>query len=104
MTANHVARVEWKCPRCSATPDGGCKGTKKTIEPIHRNRDCMGFVCECSGDTVSTHGESANDPCPSATCHHCGWGGTFPPLPFKLTGWAKKARDAGWRPPEGWSP
>lgn len=67
----------------------------------------MGFICECENQESfddEEHGQFVRSQCKTATCYCCGWGGTFPPLPVKLTGWAKKAWDAGWRPPPGWQP
>lgn len=98
-------KVKWACPRCGATP-AGCKGAKKTIPLVegHHLNTCMGFICECTHEIGENHGEDISDACHHALCYHCGWGGTFPPLLFKLTGWAKKAWDAGWRPPAGWQP
>ena len=66
--------------------------------------DCEGFICECDSDDAD-HDEA--HPCPEARCYHCGWEGVFPPPsydPKKLTGWARTAYAAGWRPPVGWVP
>jgi len=49
---------------------GACQNAKSSC----------GFVCECTGDGQSEqrdHG-SEHNACPVASCHHCGWEGTFP--------------------------
>lgn len=93
----------WKCPKCTAQHDkcgkGDCMGGV--------GRKCGGLVCECECSTDDEHGLTHDDPCPYASCYHCGWGGTIPsPMfnPAKLKGWAKKAYDSGWKPPAGWTP
>lgn len=60
----------------------------------------MGFICDCEEDTGPDHGMTLSDTCPTATCYHCGWSGTFPPKPKGLQAWEKKALDAGWTMPE----
>jgi hypothetical protein len=57
----------------------------------------------CDGDTPPEHGEHLGAQCPEAYCYHCGWGGHFPPTPKKAPSWAKKAMEAGWHPPQGWT-
>lgn len=94
-----MSEVEWRCPACEAPAN---KHGKMPMAICKRSSSCMGFICECEDDTGEGHGESLDERCPNATCYHCGWGGTFPPQPMKLTGWEKKAWDAGWRPPAGW--
>jgi len=97
--------VEWKCPKCGATPDAHGKGDCGRDHPDRglAYRHCMGFLCECAGDSKPPHGESPADPCYEARCYHCGWAGTFPPPPRALKPWEKKALAAGWIPPEGWA-
>lgn len=98
-----MAKVKWACPKCGSSPDvHGKGGTSKCQYTDGQPGHCYGFVCECDGD--ADHGNTVDDPCTTANCYHCGWGGTFPVPDFKLTGWAKKAWDAGWRPPKGWTP
>jgi hypothetical protein len=96
-------KIEFKCPKCQAPPnDHGKGGPEKCNDRHGRSQDsgCMGFICECDNDGSEGHGESFEDPCPSANCYHCGWGGTFPTKPKGLQAWEKKALDAGWTPPE----
>lgn len=101
----NMSKAEWKCPRCEA-PANACGKDKPHLFNGHvcNEKHCSGFLCECDHDTAESHGETADDPCKNANCYHCGWGGEFPLPPFKLKGWAKKAWDAGWRPPAGWTP
>jgi len=96
MTAAVVDKVKWACPSCGAKPGRHGKGECRSP-----GEGCGGFCCECCFDTDKQHGQSLADPCYEARCYHCGWEGHFPPLPKKLTGWHKKAWDAGWRPPKG---
>ena len=91
-----MEKIKFECPKCGATPNEHGKGDC-------RNRYCMGFVCECDGDTAETHGDSYSDPCPNANCDHCGWFGKFPKPPGKILPWEKKALEAGWTPPVGWN-
>ena len=97
-------KIKWACPKCGAPPnDHGKGGADACRDELSRHsRDCAGFLCECEDSfTAESHGESADDPCESAVCHHCGWEGTFPvPAidPKKLRGWKKTAWEAGWRP------
>lgn len=93
-----MANIKWACPKCGAKPDIHSKKCSS------HNGCCLGFVCECDDSQDGEHGETHDDPCKFANCYCCGWGGTFPVPDFKLTGWAKKAWDAGWRPPKGWTP
>lgn len=102
-----MADVKWACPRCACEPGKHGKGGRAAC--LSGDQMCYGFVCECDdngveGTDTEAHGQSLDDQCHWATCHHCGWAGVFPPAPFKLTGWAKKAWAAGWRPPAGWQP
>lgn len=98
--ANIADPVAWACPKCGAT---------------EKSEDQ--FVCECDEDAAcrvdpiaskkiaaKDHGVSHANPCRSANCYACGWGGTFPPRPRGLPSWARKALDAGWTPPKGWTP
>lgn len=98
--------MEWKCPKCGADPDG--HGTKGPAKKVCRDRNCMGFICECDPDVSTSgdadHGQTLAKACKGANCHCCGWGGTFPKLPGKMPAWAKTALAAGWTPPEGWQP
>lgn len=95
--------IEWKCPKCSAPADKhGKGGAEKCKERRHERSQCQGFLCMCDYDSDSdsaTHGTSFTEPCPDATCFHCGWSGTFPVKPKNLQTWEKKALDAGWAPP-----
>lgn len=108
MSVPEIETIEWKCPRCGATPEGhahldedsryACKGRG------FGGNDCMGFICECEGPASDNeaHGTTHGQPCENATCYHCGWVGTFPQRPKKIQAWEKKALDAGWQPPKGW--
>ena len=88
--------VEWKCPRCGATPEAH---GKKLPDPLCRgSRECRGFLCECEVDTKE-HGTSLADVCAQANCYHCGWGGVFPSKPKRAAPWEVKALQAGWTPP-----
>lgn len=78
--------MNWKCPKCGATPDSHGKGKCEYTQG--GSGSCYGFVCECDNDRCEA---TDSDPCPAANCYHCGWGGTFPPPPIKLKGWAKTA-------------
>lgn len=95
-------KTKWACPKCGA--DANEHGDKKKSICGDSRGGCMGFICECESDTDSDHGDSPATACPNANCYHCGWGGTFPPAPLNLKGWAKTAWAAGWRPPAGWQP
>lgn len=83
---------EWKCPKCGATAD---KHGKKCDD----SQRCLGFICECDHDTDEEHGETLADPCESANCYCCGWGGTHPKQPKGAATWEKKALTEGWTPP-----
>lgn len=101
-------KVEWACPKCGAEPEKHGKGGKEKCLSEYETT-CYGFVCECldngvEGADTEEHGTALADPCRWAACHHCGWGGTFPPRPKRLPPWARKALDAGWSPPKGWAP
>lgn len=98
-----VSAVPWACPGCGAKYDGHGKGECQSLTQSGGG-NCGGFICECDFETTDGHGDTPEDPCGHARCHHCEWAGTFPPLPYKLKGWAKKAWDEGWRPPAGWQP
>ena len=102
MTAR---KVKWACPKCQATPNKHGKGGADKCADPDTHGTCMGFICEC--DSNEEHGDTPENPCPNAVCYHCGWFGEFPVPSFdssKLKGWAKKAYEAGWRPPVGWKP
>lgn len=96
-------KVEWNCPRCGAKPNE-CGRPEKAERGVCGGKHCMGFLCNCDGDTPPEHGETYDHPCTEAGCGHCGWGGTFPKMPGKWPTWTKKALAAGWTPPEGWQP
>lgn len=91
--------IEFKCPKCGAKPDEHGKGGQ---DKCRSYRDqCSGFICECEDDDGSeNHGQSFEDICTTALCHHCGWHGKFPVKPKGLSPWEKKALDEGWVPPE----
>lgn len=96
-----MSNIEWKCPKCGATANS-CG--KEIDDPLCGGSSCTGFICECDTDTDDEHGNHWTNPCPNANCYHCGWGGSFPKKPGKMPPWAKKALEAGWKPPEGWQP
>lgn len=93
-------RAEWKCPKCGAGAGDHGRGECVT----DRGMGCEGLICECDDHGSKDHGEHPNNPCPNANCYHCGWGGTLPVPEYKFKGWAKKAWEAGWRPPADWEP
>lgn len=68
---------KFKCPKCGAKPGEHGKGGPEACHETSREQ-CQGVICECADEGVKTHGEVASDPCPSANCYHCGWGGTLP--------------------------
>jgi hypothetical protein len=79
--------VEWACPKCGANESSD-----------------LAFICECERDfdedeVDGEHGISYVNPCPSANCYACGWGGKFPKLPLGLKAWEKTALAAGWTMP-----
>lgn len=94
--------IEWKCPKCGAKAHEHGPNRKERCEYNPGGKECEGFLCECSDEGGEQHGLTHADPCPEANCYCCGWGGTFP-LPAKAKGWEKKALEAGWTPPEGWT-
>lgn len=96
-------RIKWACPKCGATPDEHGKGGIAKCENPAFEGAGYGFLCDCDGMTSKVHGETLTDRCESASCGHCGWSGTFPPLPKKLAAWEKKALEAGWTPPPGFT-
>lgn len=107
-------KVKWACPSCGAREHKHGEGGADACEDMHAPASgCEGFICECielsSYDTraeAKDHGQPSN-PCGNARCYHCGWEGEFPVptyCPAALKGWARKAWDAGWRPPVGWKP
>lgn len=105
MAATVKVRVPWACPKCGAEAnEHGKGGEDKCAHMQHNGRGagaCMGFICNCDGDTGPDHGEIYDDPCDEALCYHCGWGGTFPKPLKGLQAWEKKAIEAGWSmPPE----
>ena len=107
-TTKRTARgtqIKWACPECGMDHTGKHKISLKKPEckdGLRPVKGCGGFVCECEDSTPKDHGDSLEKPCPYAVCYHCGYAGQFPPLPRKLTGWEKKAAEAGWTPPGGW--
>jgi len=73
---------KWECPRCGA-PWGkhGRSGFKKCKSPHKKTEGCSGLVCECKPTSLvymQSHGETQENPCPTARCCHCGWAGTMP--------------------------
>ena len=109
----------WKCPKCTAPPNDHGRGGADLCKSRGSSSYCEGFLCGCNdvlldGDfateertsiTADDYGNTLDNPCRNATCHHCGWAGTFPVgavNPDKLRGWAKTAWANGWRPPAGW--
>lgn len=107
MAKSKQKKIKWACPSCGATASKHGKGGKSAC--IAGNQlGCDGFLCECDDvcGSAKGHGESHDNPCVNAVCYHCGWAGVFPvPLfdPKKLKGWAKKAYEAGWKPPSDWT-
>lgn len=106
-----MTTIPWKCPRCDAGPNTRGKGGRDACDELSGSgrytRECQGFLCLCEESTSESHGDTLDDPCPNAVCHHCGWSSSFPVGPFnpaKLKGWAKTAWSEGWRPPQGWVP
>ncbi len=91
--------VAWACPKCGADANVHGKGGDDKCQ-YGTQVDCPGFLCECDEDTGEDHGNTFADPCTSANCYHCGWGGTFPIKPKGMQAWEKKALDAGWSMPE----
>ena len=95
--------MKWACPKCGAAANEHGKGGAGDCKDWRPGRSyCNGFLCECDGDTGTTHGESLAEPCPDARCYHCNWAGEFPKPPAKAQAWEKKALAAGWTPPKGW--
>lgn len=99
MTDKTIA-IPWACPKCGAKAnEHGKGGFDKCLARVCRAESaCQGFLCECDRDTAPEHGQTFTDPCPNATCFHCGFGGTVPQKPKGLQAWEKKALDAGWTP------
>jgi hypothetical protein len=95
-TKADAPKIEFKCPKCGASPNG-CPKKPKISCMSHGS--CLGFICECTKEGPE-HGASFTDVCREANCYHCGWGGTFPVKPKGLQAWEKKALDAGWSPPD----
>jgi hypothetical protein len=93
------ARFKWACPKCGA--GAGAHGTKpgELCDGDENGPACQGLICECEEDCAEDHGETFDDPCKSASCYHCGWGGTVPKKPKGLQAWEKTALAAGWSPP-----
>lgn len=105
-----VSVISWECPNCGAAYNkcGRIKGVKprngfRVDDLDHVQGSCEGLICECEFDTTEEHGTVHSDPCKTANCYHCGWGGTMPPRPKNLKPWERKAIDAGWSPPKGWN-
>ena len=101
---------EFKCPECSAPPHKCGKGGASRC--LNRG-NCEGLLCECddsddieSDTNADDHGQSESNPCESANCYHCGWGGRLPPSADtkRWPPWAKTALKEKWRPPSGWQP
>lgn len=75
------ALIPWKCPKCGADADvHGKGGLDKCEDTIGRSvSNCRGLLCECDLErTGDDHGQSHDNPCPNAVCHHCTWYGTMP--------------------------
>lgn len=70
-----MSEEKWACPKCGA--DANEHGKGECMARSGGAGACMGFICECEGDSDDKHGTEA-EPCPLATCYHCGWGGQFP--------------------------
>lgn len=90
----------FRCPKCGAEPQKHGKG-----RCLNGDRECDGLICECMADEFPDsehpdHGESFTNPCATANCYHCGWGGTVPAKPKGLQAWERKALEAGWTPPD----
>jgi hypothetical protein len=94
----------WACPNCGAKAH---KRGRKNARPLNgfsrEDLESCGNTGQCEG-LLCGHGKSFDNPCPEANCYHCGWGGSLPVRPKKLPTWAKKALDAGFPPPKGWTP
>jgi hypothetical protein len=75
-------KVPWKCPACGAP--AGEHGSGECLRGFGGDsKFCDGFICECDDDGTAGHGETSDDPCHSANCQHCGWGGVMPKDAFK---------------------
>lgn len=98
----------WRCPKCDAPAGRHGRGGNGKCKSYPRWRTiCEGLICECDDQGTKSHGLSFGDRCENAVCNHCGWVGALPIAVLdgkKLKGWAKKALDAGWTPPKGWTP
>jgi hypothetical protein len=97
-------KLEFKCPKCGASPHKHGKGGKDECTYRGSSSLCDGLICDCDPDQcpaseLADHGQSFNNPCEEAHCYHCGWGGTIPTAPKGLQAWEKKALVAGWTPP-----
>lgn len=100
-----MRRVAWRCPKCK-TGASSRHGKGGATACQYSQDDCNGFLCECDQEGDTKHG-TYDDPCLTANCYHCGWGGTFP-LPrwtaAELPSWARTALKAEWTPPAEWVP
>lgn len=103
MATTVKLKVPWACPKCGADAnEHGKGGEDKCFHTTLHGRAagaCMGFICDCDGESGPDHGESYDDPCPEARCYHCDWNGTFPKPLKGLQAWEKKALEAGWSMP-----
>lgn len=97
-----MMEFDFKCPKCGAEPHkhgrGSCLTDSRTI-------DCEGLICDCDPEDcpesdLPGHGTTLENPCRTANCYHCEWGGTIPVTTKKLQSWEKKALAAGWTMPE----
>lgn len=107
MGMQHVAPAHrawaWACPNCGINHTGEYEGIKTPCE--RQSADgCAGFLCECDSVDQDTplHGYTPATACLHAVCHHCLWGGVWPPQPVKTLPWEKEALAAGWKPPAYW--
>ena len=91
--------IEWRCPKCGAHAHEHGKGGIDECKHDDCNGLCEGFICECDNESPN-HGLTLENPCTSAYCYHCEWGGTFPVPPKGLQAWEKKALAAGWTMPD----
>lgn len=97
-------KFEFKCPKCGANPhEHGKGGADRCINP--GARDCEGLICDCDPEEypdseLPEHGTTLDNPCHTANCYHCEWGGIHPKPPKGLQAWEKKALAAGWTMPK----
>jgi hypothetical protein len=104
-----TAKTPWACPNCGAGANERGRADARPMNGMDREArehtgSCDGLLCDCADEGTRGHGESFENPCLEANCYYCGWGGSMPVRPKKLPAWAKKALDAGFNPPSGWTP